>query len=47
MYTAPPPAADDPAAEDEPPGAEPVDEPDDGALGYTSYCVAGYTTPRI
>jgi hypothetical protein len=54
MYTAPlPPAVGDPAAEDEPLAAEPVsaaedeDELDDGALGYTSYWVAGYTRPRI
>jgi hypothetical protein len=53
MYTADPlpPVAADPSAEDELPVAEPVlapeDELDDGALAYTSYCVAGYTTPRI
>jgi hypothetical protein len=45
MYTVPP--EDDPAAEDGLPAAEPEDEFDDGAPGYTSYCVAGYTTPRI
>src|SRR5215831_16070104 len=51
MYTAPgepPPAAEPPAAE--PPAADPVPEvaaSDSGADGYTSYCVAGYTTPRI
>jgi hypothetical protein len=45
MYTVP--AEDDPAADDGLPAAESGDELDDGALGYTSYCVAGYTTPRI
>ena len=47
MYTAP--VDDDPAAEDELLAAESEDEDelDDGALAYTSYCVAGYTTPRI
>src|SRR5689334_13986006 len=39
MYT----GADDPP-EEPPSAAEPVA---DGALGYTSYSVAGYTTPRI
>jgi signal transduction histidine kinase len=41
MYTADP--ADEPASA-EPPPVEPAV---DGALAYTSYCVAGYTTPRI
>jgi len=50
MYTDPaePPPAEPPPAE--PPAADPVpedDESDSGADGYTSYCVAGYTTPRI
>jgi len=52
MYTAPLPLAPaEPAVPDDPPAAEPeppaAGEPDEGALAYTSYCVAGYTTPRI
>src|SRR6266566_2195 len=46
MYTGPdesPPAAEPPAAEPVPDAAA----PDSGADGYTSYCVPGYTTPRI
>src|SRR5215472_11348194 len=51
MYTGPDepaPVAEPPAAE--PPAADPVPDPaesDSGADGYTSYCVPGYTTPRI
>jgi hypothetical protein len=48
MYTVP--VDDDPVPEDEPPADEPPDdddEPDDELLAYTSYCVDGYTTPRI
>jgi len=36
-----------PPAADELLEAGDEDDEDDGALGYTSYCVAGYTTPRI
>src|SRR5580700_10688587 len=52
MYTAPaePPPVAEPPPPAEPPAADPVpDAPAaaSGADGYTSYCVAGYTTPRI
>src|SRR5215468_1087209 len=46
MYT----ASAEPPPEAEPPGADPVAgaaASDSGADGYTSYCVPGYTTPRI